>query len=79
MAYRAPGVSEVIEEGKNGFTVEPMNRQKLVNVATKTLDMLPELSTSSRKIAENYSWEKCAKSWEIQLKSTIEKRHDHNF
>jgi len=63
VAYRVPGVSESVEDGINGVTVDDGDRKALV-LAAKTILYNPQKWwSSSIEVAKKYSWDKTAEMW----------------
>lgn len=70
IAYKVPGVSDSVENGFNGITVEDGNRKELVDAALNILRDPKKWWSSSIEVARKYSWDKTAESWE-KLMTTI--------
>lgn len=64
IAYRVPGVSDSIENGLNGITVEDGDRKALVNATLVILKDPNKWCSSSIEVARKYSWDKTAELWE---------------
>jgi len=58
------GISEIVENNKNGLLVEPNNREELLN---KILDLLPKkekrlrMSNEGLEIVKKYDWKRVGK------------------
>ena len=64
VAFKVPGVSDSVEDGLNGITVENGNRGALVDAAYSILSNPEGWWSSSAKVAKKYSWDKTAELWE---------------
>ena len=64
VAYKVPGVSDSIENGLNGLTVEDGNRTALVEAALTILKEPNKWWLSSIDVAKKYSWDRTAEMWE---------------
>ena len=64
VAYRVPGVSDSIEDGINGITVDDGDRKALVLAAKTILNNPQKWWSSSVEVAKKYSWDKAAETWE---------------
>ena len=64
LASNIEGISEIVENNKNGLLVEPNNREKLLN---KILDLLPKkekrlrMANEGLEIVKKYDWKKVGK------------------
>ena len=68
VAFKVPGVSDSVENGLNGITVENCNRQSLTEAALEILRNPEKWWSSSVEVAKKYSWDKTAESWEKLIK-----------
>ncbi len=64
VAYNVPGVSNSVENGFNGITVENYNRKALADAAFSILNDPGRWWSSSTEVAKKYSWDKTAELWE---------------
>ena len=64
IAYKVPGVSDSVENGFNGITVEDGNRKELVDAALNILRDPKKWWSSSVEVSKKYSWDKTAELWE---------------
>lgn len=71
VAYRVPGVSDSVENGSNGITVENGNRKALLDAALTIIGDPKKWWTSSLEVAGRYSWDKTAESWEKLIKTMV--------
>lgn len=76
IASNLQGIKDAIEEGENGFLVEPLNSQAFISSIIKVLE--DDKKEVSRKIAKNYvkekySWEKIAKRYYNELNKIVSK------
>lgn len=65
IATRVGGISEVIEDGVNGFLVPPKSVEDLADSITKLIedkDLKAKMGREGKKIVQNYSWKKTADS-----------------
>ena len=76
VAFDVPGVSESVENGFNGITVENGNRKALVSAALEIMKRPEKWWISSVKVAKKYSWDKTAKLWENLIKEVKYERHE---
>lgn len=63
VAYEVAGVSDSIENGINGITVQEGDREALMNAALTILSDPKEWWASSVEVARKYSWDRTAKMW----------------
>ena len=68
IAFKVPGVSDSVEKGFNGITVEYGNRKELVDAALNILRDPKKWWSSSVEVANKYSWDKTAELWEKLIK-----------
>ena len=78
VAYNVPGVSNSVENGLNGITVENYNRRALVGAALEILSAPEKWWSSSLGVSRKYSWDKTAELWEMLLKK-ITDEHLNNL
>ncbi|WP_017328405.1 glycosyltransferase family 1 protein [Synechococcus sp. PCC 7336] len=60
MAARSGGITDIIEEGVNGYLFEPNSEAEFVNVARQMLsdrDRVADIRANARKEAERWGWE----------------------
>ena len=74
LAYDAPGVSDVIENGLNGLKVKDGDREALSEAALSILINPDKWWSSSLEVAKKYSWDRTAKVWESLIKLVLEER-----
>ena len=67
VAYDVPGVSNSVENGRNGLKVKDGNREALINAALSILYNHEKWSSSALKVSEKYSWDKAAEMWEDEI------------
>ena len=72
VAYRVPGVSESIEYGVNGITVEDGDRIALVAAAKNILNNPQRWWSSSVEVAAKYSWDRTAEMWDNLIHKIVE-------
>jgi len=61
VASRVGGLPEIIEEGENGFLVEPKNPDQIADRVLRLLDndeLRGRILRNSREKAKGYSWER---------------------
>ena len=64
LASNIEGISEIVENNKNGLLVEPNNREKLLN---KILELLPKkekklrMANEGLEIVKKYDWKSVGK------------------
>ena len=75
VAFEVPGVSESVENGFNGITVENGNRKALVSAALEIMRGPEKWWISSVKVAKKYSWDKTAELWEKLIKEVKNECH----
>ena len=63
VAYEVPGVVDTIVNGMNGFKIRDLDREAFVEAALRILNDPFKWETTSRKVAEKYSWDKAADVW----------------
>ena len=68
VAYEVPGVSDVIENGLNGLKIKNGDREALSEAALSILTDPERWWSSSVEVAQKYSWDKTAESWETLIK-----------
>jgi len=64
VAYDVPGVSDAVEEGRNGIRVRDEDAGALAEAALGILRDPEEWWRSSREVAAKYSWDRTAGMWE---------------
>ena len=74
VAFKVPGVSDSVENGLNGITVENGNRQSLTEAALEILRNPEKWWSSSVEVAKKYSWDKTAELWEKLIKEITDDR-----
>ncbi|MDG6999436.1 MAG: glycosyltransferase family 4 protein [Nitrososphaerota archaeon] len=67
VAYRVPGVSESVVEGKNGVLVEDGNVKALSNAVSSVIQAKGSMAETCRLTAEGYSWGRTSRNWETML------------
>ena len=73
VTYKVPGVTESMEDGKNGKLVEDGNERQMVESIRNITDQYPgPWVSSSIGQARKYSWDKTAFIWEKDLKAICE-------
>ena len=70
VAFKVPGVSDSVENGLNGITVENGNRRAMTDAALEILRDPEKWWSSSIDVAKKYSWDRTAELWE-KLMTTI--------
>ena len=71
VAYSVPGVVDAIEDGKNGIKVKDGDMDAFVEAALTILRDPMSWQTSSRKVAEKYSWDITARKWDQLIKEVV--------
>ena len=71
VAYRVPGVSDNIEDGMNGITVDDGDRMALVAAAKKILSDPNKWWSSSVEVAKKYSWDHTADLWDKLINDLV--------
>jgi glycosyltransferase involved in cell wall biosynthesis len=69
VAFSVPGVAETVEVGRNGITVEDGNVDALAEATANVLLEPTYWISSSRAVAERYSWESSTDRWEAHLRT----------
>ena len=64
VAYDVPGVTDAVEDGLNGIKVKDGDRKTLADSALSILNDPERWWSSSIEVANKYSWDKTAESWE---------------
>jgi len=64
VAYDVPGVSDTVEEGRNGIRVGDGDARALAEAALGILRDPEKLWRSSQEVAAKYSWDRTARMWE---------------
>jgi len=64
VAYDVPGVSDAVEEGRNGIRVRDGDARALAEAALRILRDPDEWRRSSSEVAARYSWDRTAWMWE---------------
>jgi glycosyltransferase involved in cell wall biosynthesis len=72
VAYNVPGVSEAIQNGKNGILVHDGNVDALAEGLISIVDRPRDLYVTSRKYAEGFDWDITAIKWRTFLKRVSE-------
>ena len=68
VTYKVPGVTEAVEDGKNGKLVEDGNGGQMAESIRNIMDQYPgPWVSSSIGSAMKYSWDKTAFLWEKEL------------
>ena len=75
VAFKVPGVSDSVENGLNGITVENGNRQSLTEAALEILRNPEKWWSASIDVAKKYSWDRSAELWEKLIKEIANERH----
>jgi glycosyltransferase involved in cell wall biosynthesis len=73
VAYRAPGVTETLQDGINGFTVAPDDLEGAVDRIVECVADMDRLARSSREWAGRFTWESCAARWDVLLRELSER------
>jgi len=68
VAYDVPGVSDTVEEGRNGIRVRDGDARTLAEAALGILRDPEKLWRSSPEVAARYSWDRTARMWEEVLR-----------
>ena len=68
IAFKVPGVSDSVENGYNGITVEDGNRMSMFDAALEIMRDPKKWWSSSVEVAKKYSWDKTAELWETLVK-----------
>ena len=77
VAYDVPGVRDAVKDGLNGIKVKDGDREALVNAVFSILSDPEKWWSSSVKVAQKYSWDKTAESWEKLIKEISNDHHDN--
>jgi glycosyltransferase involved in cell wall biosynthesis len=64
VAYDVPGVSDTVEEGRNGIRVRDGDARALAEAALRILRDPEKLWRPSSEVAARYSWDRTAEMWE---------------
>ncbi len=64
IAFKVPGVTDSVENGFDGITIEDGNRRELASAALNILRDPQKWWSSSIEVARKYSWDKTANLWE---------------
>lgn len=78
VAFKVPGVSDSVENGFNGITVEDGNREELVGAALNILRDPRKWWLSSIEVANKYSWDRTAELWETLINEEVDINHQKN-
>lgn len=76
VAYRVPGVSDSVENGYNGITVEDDNRKSMFDAALEIIRDPKKWWASSIEVARKYSWDRTAELWETLIEETTKAGND---
>jgi len=68
VAYDVPGVSDTVEEGRNGIRVRDGDARALAEAALRILRNPERWWRSSPEVAAKYSWDRTARMWEGVLR-----------
>lgn len=74
VATRVRGVSEIIEDGINGYLVDPKDPVQIARALLKILDneyLRKEMSSNNREEAKKYSWDEIAVKLEKTYQNTL--------
>ena len=71
VAYRVPGVEDVIEHGVNGLKVSNGDRASLVEASLSILYHPERWWRSTMEVAKKYSWEETVQRWEQMLEEIM--------
>jgi len=71
VAYRVPGVTDAIVEGRSGVTVTDGDPRALADGVLRILPDVGSFSTWARGYAETCSWDRCAQAWRETLHSVL--------
>ena len=71
IAFKVPGVSDSLENGFNGITVENYDRKALADAAFSILKDPERWWSSSVKVARKYSWDKTAELWDSLIRNVV--------
>ena len=77
VAFKVPGVSDSVENGLNGSTVEDGNRKELVDAALNILREPKKWWLSSIEVAKKYSWDKTTELWDSLIRNVITDQKGH--
>ena len=72
VAFKVPGVSDSVENGFNGITVENGNRRAMIDASLEILRSPKKWWLSSIEVSKKYSWDKTADLWEQLIKEVID-------
>jgi len=76
VATRVGGISDIVEDGVNGFLVSPNDHEQLYHSCLRLLKdkkMRNEMGTKNKETAENYTWSKIASSTHNLYRQLMEK------
>ena len=76
VAFKVPGVSDSVENGLNGITVENGNKRAMTDAALEILRDPERWWSSSIEVAKKYSWDKTAELWETLIKEIADDHHN---
>ena len=77
VCYKVSGVSDSVEDGFNGITVQNGNRKELYDAAMKILKEPKKWWSSSVEVAKKYSWDKTANLWETLIMELTDDRYNN--
>lgn len=76
VAYRVPGVIDVIEDGINGIKIRDGDRELFAQSVLKILENPRPWWSSSIEVAKKYSWDSTVDKWKQLLMKIFEKEDD---
>lgn len=71
VAYKVPGVRDVVKDGVNGYLVEEKRRDLMGKKVLDVINDMDNLSNASVSEAHRYSWDRTTEQWESHLKRII--------
>ncbi len=71
IAYRVPGLTESMQEGKSGLLVDPGDPVALASGLSIVLEDASRWARTSREFAERFDWEDSAVAWRTHLQSVV--------
>ena len=71
IAYDVPGISDSVEDGRNGLKVKDGDREALIEAALSILRNPERWWSSSTEMAKKYSWDTTAELWDKLIQEVV--------